>query len=292
MKKITILMSTYNGEKYIEEQLDSIKSQKGLDNYDLIVIIRDDGSDDRTIEKINKYNGILNIKVFQGRNIGSKHSFLNLLKRNIKSDYYAFCDQDDIWNESKLYRAINTLEDGFDLYFSNAECISGDGNDLNKKLLSDDFNINLRRIFMCNPAIGTTMVWNSRLNDILLDKLSIFDKFTMHDEYVLTIAYLLGKVYYDPIASIKYRIHNNNVTVSHNLISKIKISKNIWFNRRNQSLDKRCKALLHEGISEPVVNELANYKVGINRFTLLKKYHCEDKGVERSYKTRMILGLL
>lgn len=285
-------MSTYNGEQYIEEQLDSIQKQCGLENFDVNIVIRDDGSKDKTLEKINKYTGKLNIETIYGRNVGAKQSFYELLKRDIQSDYYAFCDQDDIWNDEKLSHAIKMLEQGPGLYFSNVECISGDGKDLNRRLLSDNFELSLRRIFMCNPAIGTTMVWNHQLNEILLKYIDIYDKFTMHDEYTITIAYLLGKVIYDPEVSMKYRIHNNNVTVSNDLRSKIKITKEIWFGRKEQSLDKRCNALIEKGIMNPVINEMANYKIGINRINLLKKYYCEDKGIERSYKLRMILGIL
>lgn len=111
-RKIAILISTYNGSLYLREQLDSILNQT-FQNY--TVYIRDDGSSDETIDIIKEYiNKNNNIAILESNgNIGSTKSFLTLLLE-VDSDYYMFCDQDDIWLDNKVeisYNTIKTAED-------------------------------------------------------------------------------------------------------------------------------------------------------------------------------------
>lgn len=92
---ITVLMSTYNGEKYLKEQLDSILNQEQVD---LKLLIRDDGSTDGTVNILKEYeNSHTNIKWYSGLNLGCGKSFFQLVLDAPKSDYYAFVDQDDVW---------------------------------------------------------------------------------------------------------------------------------------------------------------------------------------------------
>ena len=102
---VAILLSTYNGEKYLEEQLDSLLLQS---YQDFVVYIRDDGSSDRTVNIINQYvmkdNRFINVG--NSENLGCAASFINLL-RNASADIYMFCDQDDYWLPNKLQRAVD-----------------------------------------------------------------------------------------------------------------------------------------------------------------------------------------
>ena len=104
--KIVILLATYNGEKYIKEQLDSIL----LQTYSNIeVIARDDMSNDKTLEILKSYN--INI-VKSIENLGVKKSFselLNYASRNSNSDYFMFCDQDDIWEKRKIELTLRKM---------------------------------------------------------------------------------------------------------------------------------------------------------------------------------------
>ena len=105
-KKVAVIMSTYNGEKFIREQLDSILNQS-YKNIELIV--RDDGSKDKTVEIVKEYQAKhKNIKLFEGQNLGFVKSFFELLKL-AEADYYAYADQDDIWIENKIELAVNSL---------------------------------------------------------------------------------------------------------------------------------------------------------------------------------------
>lgn len=105
---VSVLMSTYNGAKYIREQIDSILNQKDV-NVELL--IRDDGSSDNTAEICKEYQKKnTNIRFYQGENIGVGKSFMELLKKAPEADYYSFSDQDDVWLEDKLSRAVKMIK--------------------------------------------------------------------------------------------------------------------------------------------------------------------------------------
>ena len=116
--KVQILMSTYNGEEYIREQLDSILSQ----SYpDVDILIRDDGSDDDTFVILKEYEERhQNVRAYQGENLGVNKSFFELLREsNTEAAYIGFCDQDDYWLPEKIEKAVKQLEriQGPALYF-------------------------------------------------------------------------------------------------------------------------------------------------------------------------------
>ena len=128
MYKVAVLLSTYNGSKYIKEQIDSILSQEGV-NID--IYIRDDGSTDETVNIIYEYKSN-NIFLTEGKNIGVGNSFMELLYSVPEIyDYYAFADQDDIWSEKKTRIAIEVLQKNKKhLYASNQELIDKSGKSL------------------------------------------------------------------------------------------------------------------------------------------------------------------
>ena len=107
--KALVLLSTYNGENYIEELLDSLLGQ----TYPIDILIRDDGSSDNTynivLEYQKKYD---NIYFISGENKGFVKSFTTLVceKRVEHYQWIAFCDQDDIWLPDKVERAVNALK--------------------------------------------------------------------------------------------------------------------------------------------------------------------------------------
>ena len=110
---VLVLMSVYNGEKYLKEQLDSILGQKGCD---VMLLIRDDGSVDGSAEILQKYfDSGQKAKFYPaigGKNIGAVQSFFELLyaARDLPCDYIALADQDDIWKEDKLAAAVGAME--------------------------------------------------------------------------------------------------------------------------------------------------------------------------------------
>ena len=113
MEKVIVLLASYNGEKYLRDQLDSLINQtyKNIDVY-----IRDDNSTDKTMDIINEYcgksiNGINFIKVDScGRNLGYPDCFWEILKNVPRAKYYCFCDQDDYWLPEKIESSVKCLE--------------------------------------------------------------------------------------------------------------------------------------------------------------------------------------
>ena len=293
METITILLSTYNGASFINKQLESIYRQIGLENYSLKILCRDDGSTDNTIDILNSWKGKLSIEVIEGENVGARDSFFKLLNIAPDSDYYAFCDQDDIWYEEKLSSSIKQMTVPRTLFFSNIEYIDSKGEKLGRNLLSDSFECSLARTLMCNPANGCSMVWDKSLHSIFRTVPN--DTFTMHDEYVCTVALLFGNVIYDQKATMGYRLHDLNVTQSKSIAKKIKLWKSVWLERKPYSLDKRADVLLKYELKESdrkLLYRLSQYKKGLNRFIVQKSFSCENRRIERSFRLRMLIGVL
>ena len=126
---VCILMSTYNGEKYLEEQLESLVRQEGVE---IRILVRDDGSKDATADIVKrwqaKYPKI--IEFVQGENVGFAMSFTHLLQMAVERypavEYFAFCDQDDVWLPNKLRIAIDKLtshEKELALYISTTKLV-------------------------------------------------------------------------------------------------------------------------------------------------------------------------
>ena len=94
--KVAVLMSSYNGEKYIRPQIDSILAQEG--NFELSLFVRDDGSTDKTQAILQEYAQKRKLTWYTGNNLGPARSFMDLLKKCKGFNYYAFADQDDYWS--------------------------------------------------------------------------------------------------------------------------------------------------------------------------------------------------
>ena len=214
--KVAVILSTYNGERFLREQLDSIINQTGVE-VDLFV--RDDGSADGTKDILTEYaqkNG--NIHLDFAENVGVGNSFMNALYSVPDTyDYYAFADQDDIWQNDKLYNAAVMIEESNAyLYASNQECTDKDMNSLGLRY-SDDDKINLLpfEIMQNNMLAGCTMVMSKEFVGILKDEnrrpTPHILRLRMHDVWVAFVAALYGKLVYDKRSFIKYRQHESNV---------------------------------------------------------------------------------
>lgn len=111
-EKVAVLLSAYNGEKYIAKQVESIEKQTISD--DITLIIRNDGSTDNTLNILqNLAKKYSNIMLINGKNIGLIRSFFTLLEFAVKKyefEFYAFSDQDDYWQKNKLESAIGRLD--------------------------------------------------------------------------------------------------------------------------------------------------------------------------------------
>ena len=219
MKKVNVLLPTYNGEKYLEYQLQSVVNQtyKNIDVY-----IREDGSKDNTMEIIDRfcqksYEGIKFIKVeSDGKNLGYPDCFWELIKKAKDAEYYAFCDQDDWWNPKKIEIAVNELEKipkekpamtycEFEYY----------DKDMNYIRPGDNYSgeLTFEKGIYYTFAPGFTQV----INKALVDKLDldyIFGKNLAHDIWCQWIALTMGEIVTEHTVLAKYRRHEDAVTAA------------------------------------------------------------------------------
>lgn len=206
MKRVLVLLSTYNGEKYLSEQLESIFAQKGVR---ISVLARDDGSNDDTVDILKRWNQTNNLNWYAGDNLKPAKSFMELIQNAEECDYYAFCDQDDVWLPDKLYTAVTALEQNkAHLYYSATTIV-----DANLKALpqieypQEDYNF--YESLMYNHISGCTMVFDARLRGILKEYRP--NNIIMHDWWVMLVCKALDmKTVYDPVSRILYRQHGNN----------------------------------------------------------------------------------
>lgn len=283
MKTVSVLMSTYNGEKYIEEQIESILNQK---NVKIKLMVRDDGSTDNTINILKKYEKKGLLTWYTGKNLKPARSFLDLLKKCDKADYYSFADQDDFWMEEKLSKAIKSLEantssDG-KMYFSATNIVDKELNFIYKNEVKD--NIDFPSGIIKNQATGCTIVIDDNLRNII-NKCE-FDYIAMHDSWIYRIALVNGSfVYYDNNAYIKYRQHDNNVIGMTNNIFKLYKNRLKRFIHSTCETSNTSKELLRNSkIIKPQHKEtlflLSEYKINLKyKIKLLFSTKCYSKNI-------------
>ena len=215
MDSVVVLMSTYNGDRFLEEQIESILKQKDVD---VVLYVRDDGSSDRTKQILDEYQR-KNAKmlVFYEKNEGVGNSFMDLVYMAPEtSDYYAFADQDDIWRDTKLIEAIKLLkQSGKNLYVSNQECVDKNGKQLKKARFTETPDLSEISILCKNPVAGCTMVFSNAFYKSLSAKQSRptarLLKNRIHDVWVDMVGAVKEDIIYDPRSFILYRLHENNV---------------------------------------------------------------------------------
>lgn len=213
MMSVQILMSTYNGEKYIRTQLDSILEQ---DYRNMGILIRDDGSADATREIIKEYaEKYSNITWYAGKNIGVQKSFFDLItKADLEKDYYAFADQDDKWLPGKISRAVSILEryskDVPVLYCSDKIIVDEELRPLKVTVSRIMKKPSFGNALVQDMCTGCTAVMNRTLLSLLRNQIP--DYVIMHDWWFYLTAACFGMVYYDKESYILYRQHGNNTS--------------------------------------------------------------------------------
>lgn len=201
MKDIVVLLATYNGSEYLKQQLDSLFKQTFSD---FRIVVHDDGSSDATLDIINTYrnNYPEKIELLYGDSLGSpKANFLWMLTQ-VEAEIYFFCDQDDVWHETKIEKSLHALGK-----INTPACVFTDMwvTDEILNVLSDSFiryigrtpdNTAYSQILIDNPAAGTTMCFNRALRDLVVELLPEIDinNIPMHDALVLALADIMGQV--------------------------------------------------------------------------------------------------
>ncbi|MDT2684969.1 MAG: glycosyltransferase [Enterococcus sp.] len=211
MIKVCVMMSTYNGDKYLEEQILSILDQ----NIKVHLYIRDDGSNDGTKNILQKYINNENIFIRFSDNLGPQKSFMCLIDWvGMNYDFYFFADQDDKWKPGKIMRAIDFLkQDSLSfakskLYFSNVDMTDNELKKLNIKLSFWKYDIN--DVLLGSAPLGCTICYNKELQNHLLSYSP--KNHRMHDHWVYLVCLCMeGKIYYDDTSQMFYRQHSENV---------------------------------------------------------------------------------
>lgn len=210
MKKVLVLMSTYNGEKYLRIQIESILAQKDVC---VSLLVRDDGSSDATTLILDEYAKEGKLTWYSGKNIRPAQSFFDLLFNAPESEYIALSDQDDFWEENKLSRAVEILEK-FDsskplLYCSKTKPVDENLSPLNIKY-KNPLITSFSQSIIASNATGCTMCLNKILWKTILLHRPLAN--IMHDGWIHKLCLAVGgNVFFDDKSYILYRQHGNNV---------------------------------------------------------------------------------
>lgn len=214
MQKVAILMSTYNGQKYLQEQINSLLSQQGVD---VEIIIRDDGSKDNTPSLLDVYaQQDSRITVLKEQNVGVTASFNKLAQyanKNIIADYYAFCDQDDVWEQVKLLVSVDALSQyassSPNMYFSNLRMVDENLNPIREMYQPGEVKIGPKKALVQVFTYGCTCVFNRKALELFC---SVTPQLLCHDHWIFELCTYYGNVFYDEKSHILYRQHGGNVT--------------------------------------------------------------------------------
>lgn len=252
---VVVLLSTYNGELYIEEQIESILNQK---DCAVTLVVRDDMSTDKTCDILENYSRQGKLQWYRdGENLGAAKSFMNLLIHAPEADYYSFADQDDVWNCDKLSHAISVLDGNIQpaVYYANAALVDGQLHSLGGTVYHGEQRPSiLMALCSCN-VLGCTMVINKALADIIRCGKSP-QKILMHDNYICAVCAVCGgSILYDNYVSMLYRQHGNNVIgakINHSGLSRAREKVKWITQRRTISIGDQCAELLKivDGMSE------------------------------------------
>ena len=303
-RTVCVLLSTYNGEKYLKEQLDSLLWQE---NVELKIFIRDDGSKDSTLQILDEYSKKdSRITYFVGDNRGPAQSFFDLIINSPDADYYAFCDQDDVWDKDKLEIAIDFLEKEDDskpnMYYSNLRIVDQNLQYYRLSHSTPSVQNNKYSALTEDMATGCTVVFNKTAANFVRSGSPKYC--SMHDTWIYMICKFFGKTIYDFDAHISYRQHENNVVGTY----LGKKTKEIYvarikrlFNRELQprynnacNFYKTFGDILESKDKEKVL-KIVNYKKSLlNKLSLLfdKEIYASSRNRELRYKLLIILGIV
>lgn len=215
MPSVAILMATYNGERFLEEQLESFVNQT---EKDWVLWVSDDGSSDSTKSILQKFADrfqVGKVNIVDGPRLGFARNFLSLVNNPaIKAKNYAFSDQDDVWYETKLEQALNFLDaqsnDIPSLYCSRTEYVD---EGLSPIGFSDYYQRppSFLNALVQNIASGNTMVFNETARSLMLRTDNSID-IPLHDWWIyIVVTACGGDVFFDSRPSVYYRQHNANL---------------------------------------------------------------------------------
>lgn len=286
MKKIAVLFASYNGKQWIKEQINSILNQKGVD---VTIFISDDLSTDGTREYIqDEYSNIKNIIILNdaGKFGGAAKNFYRLIRDvNFTGfDYISLADQDDVWYEDKLIRAISTIEEKqIDGYSSNILAFWEDG----KEMVLDKAQNQTKYDYLFEAAgPGCTYVLSNKLANKIQNLIHLkweeVNQIDLHDWLIYAYSRQNGYIWYiDKTSSMRYRQHSSNqVGANDGINAKIKRLKLVfssWYRNETIKIIKILEMNKNNNFCKFILNK--NY---LNNLLLLKyvfqfRRKCKEK---------------
>lgn len=211
----SVCIATYNGARFIKEQIDSILSQLSAGDE---LIISDDGSTDGTLNIINSYNDN-RIKVLHHQKKGNRYypklklcystnNFENTLKHS-KGDYIFLSDQDDVWENSKMKNSLDLLKK-YDFIIHNFSLIDESGNMIKEKYYEKQpMNFNILSDILSLPFWGCCICFNRK---VMEKALPFPEKIPQHDSWIGLIAEKYGKCCWSDAPLIKHRLSSHNTS--------------------------------------------------------------------------------
>lgn len=213
---IAVILQTYNGDKYIEDQINSILNQN---NVSVHLFVRDDGSKDGTLRKLKeykeKYTNFTLINEEGTENVGIRDGYMTILSQAVahpaEFQFFAFADQDDYWLPEKLITAINRIKGSNNpegaMYYSNKTLVDENLNNRRRESLIKPRGFS--DFYFVSCAYGCTMVINRRMAERSIEFVSSSSHF--HDDWVHRLAICLNAdIVFDENSYILYRQHGDN----------------------------------------------------------------------------------
>lgn len=299
MEKVLVLLATYNGEKYLSEQLNSLFAQE---NIEVAVLVRDDGSTDKTTEILEKYHAEYNLDWYMGEHMYAPRSYLDLMKKAANTDfhYFAFCDQDDVWDRDKLCVAIEFLKNEDNnlplLYYCGQKLVDENLNLIEEHRLKKDRTDCAR--FILNDAAGCTEVFNRHLIEAVIAYNPQY--ILMHDAWIVKVCLAIsGHIIIDCKAHMSYRQHEHNVIgLRRDIRSKLHRAKQYINEQMVEAqmveLNTGFKDRLVDNYKQIIVDVLSYKKSFRSRLRLLnwRKFYFGDFGVQITYVLKIIMNRL
>ncbi|WML89820.1 glycosyltransferase family 2 protein [Thiothrix lacustris] len=286
--EVAILLCTYNGQQYLSAQLDSVASQAYPHWF---MWVSDDGSQDDTLSILAEYRSKWPnecLSIVHGPRKGFVANFLSLsCLPDIQADYYAFCDQDDIWEANKLQKAVDWLQtvpaDVPALYCSRTRLVDADNHGIGFSPLFEKPPIFANALTQ-NVASGNTMVFNHAARLLLLEAGKNVDV-VAHDWWLyMLVSGCGGKVFYDADPSLRYRQHEANVVGVDLSWSGLWFQfRKLWRGHFREGNGRHIRALrvLHARLAPENLETLNRFAIARDRWLIPRLVGLKQSGVYR-----------
>lgn len=266
--KICIVMGTYNGEKYLAEQIESIIHQT---YQDWCLLIRDDGSKDSTVEIIRsysaKYEQIFLLEDQEG-NFGFNRNFLKLIEC-AQSPYISICDQDDVWLPNKLEKSLQALQaielstSMPALVHSDAFLVDSDLNRITDKWIGQRGTIDgFNGVSFANSVQGASLMFNQALKKIALSTPIL----APYDYHLALLSSLRGKRFFINESLLYYRQHSHNAIGG--MAADSKINTRFYFNQLINLIKSLVTSLNYERLNPTLKHSFQAYKIIKDNYSL------------------------